>query len=240
MARALLLGEGVLRHLQAAAEGARVAHFGVDVVRQRVRDPFRKRQHRQRTAAHAAELGREVLRLLDAVDLVAGGAAVFRGQRFAVLDLSGSRFRQVHVGQQVAVSLGLKEAGERGNLLRIEAVMRHLGVGIVERRVAQPGFQPLRLGFAADAGQLRPQVSADQRARGILHRVTGSAEGLSVEAGAGRGLGTGGCGLGSRLIVDRRQRGALRHEERRDIARVVVAELEVRHGCRRRRKPADS
>ena len=71
----LRIGQSELRHLHAGAEGPRLTDFGDDVTGQCVFHAGQEYDLRQRLASDGAEFGREVFRLLDAVDFVARGAS---------------------------------------------------------------------------------------------------------------------------------------------------------------------
>ena len=75
----------------------------------------------------------------------------------------------MHVGDEVGFRLRLQEAGQRGHLRGVEAVVRHHGRRVVVVRVRDPVLQPLRFRLRADAGQFGPDVASDHHAGGILH-----------------------------------------------------------------------
>ena len=180
----LLRRELELRHLQRRPEGARIADLRSHVARQAVLDAFDEDQLVERLAADAAQLRRKVFGLLDAVDLVATGAAVLHHQPLAVFDLLRRGGIEMHVGDEVGLRLRLQESGQCGHLVGVEAVVRHHGVGIVVIGVGHPILQPLRFRLRADARQFRPDVASDHHASSILHGMARRAEGLPVKRGA--------------------------------------------------------
>src|SRR5260370_2881438 len=78
-------GEGVLGHFEAGTESPRLADLGVDVVMQRVRDAGCEGELIHGLATDLRQLGSKILRPLNAVDLVAGGAAAIVPQSLAML-----------------------------------------------------------------------------------------------------------------------------------------------------------
>ena len=78
-----------LRHLQRWPEGARIAYLRATYPGRLCSTPSTNNSLRQRFAADPAQLGREVFRLLDAVDLMTTRTAVLHHQLLAVLDLRG-------------------------------------------------------------------------------------------------------------------------------------------------------
>ncbi len=75
--------------------------------------------------------------------------------------------------------------------------------------------------------QLRTNVAAHHISSGILHGVARGAERFSVQAGSCRGIGR--CLRRKRDRVSRHRR-AVGDEKRGHVARIVIAQLEVRHG----------
>src|SRR5690242_5302242 len=96
---------------------------------------------------------------------------------------------EMHIRQEIGISLGEQKTRERGNLRVVEAVMRHRGGGIVDSGVAQPSLQPFGFDLAADPSQFRTNIASDQISGSVLHGVTRSAKRFSVEACACRGIG---------------------------------------------------
>ena len=97
--------------------------------------------------------------------------------------------------------------------------------------IRHPILQPLRFRLRADARQFRPDVTSDHHSGGVLHGVARCAEGLTVERGASRWI----CGrlrVSLHRLDGRIERRALREDECRDVARVGIAQVIVRHGCR--------
>ena len=77
-----------------------------------------------------------------------------------VIDLLLRCRLQMHVREQVGIGLRFQEAHQQTDLLIVEAVVRHLRVGLIGAGVAEPLFQPFRLQLASGPGQLRPHVAA--------------------------------------------------------------------------------
>ncbi len=90
-------------------------------------------------------------------------------QSLAVFDLLGSGGIEMHIGDEVGLRLRLQEAGQRGHLLGVEAVVRHHGFRIVVIGICHPILQPLRFRLRTDARQFRPDVTSDHHASGVLH-----------------------------------------------------------------------
>src|SRR5256885_1826784 len=106
----LLWSEGVLRHLQARRERARILDLSGNVIGQRVLHAGEEDELRDGFAADAAQLRSEVLRLPDSRDLVAGGATKVGYQTLAVSDLLRSRSIEVHIGEEIRIRLALQES----------------------------------------------------------------------------------------------------------------------------------
>src|SRR5271166_5607167 len=99
----LLWGELELRHLQRWPERARITNLCGYIRVQVVIDAFDKQQLRNGLAADAAQLRREVFRLLDAVDLMATGTTILEDEPFSVLDLLLGWIVEMHVGHEIGL-----------------------------------------------------------------------------------------------------------------------------------------
>ena len=104
-------------------------------------------------------------------------------------------------------------------------------------RIPHPCLQPLRLRLRSNLGKFRTNIAADQISCRILYGMAGGTERFAVKAGGFR-LQVGVvfhflCRVERGLHDSQRGRRALRNQECGDIARIIVAQLEVRHGCRR-------
>ena len=108
-------------------ESARLFDLGRDVIWQRVLHAGQENELRDRLAADAAELGREVFRLLDAVDFVAGCAAVFGDQVFAVSDLRWSCGFKMNVGEKIGVGFARRNPERVATCSIAQAIVRHRG-----------------------------------------------------------------------------------------------------------------
>src|SRR5690242_13922782 len=104
--------------------------------------------------------------MLEAADLVAGGAAVFGDKRLAVIHLLGRGGIEMNRGEQIGIGLVEQEGVYKVELLRGEAVMRHGGLGIVNPRILEPGAQPLGLDLGADASEFRADIATNQISSG--------------------------------------------------------------------------
>jgi hypothetical protein len=99
-----------------------------DIAGQRVLHAGQEDNLRQRLAANGAEFGREVLRLLHAVDFVAGRASQFNDQLASMGDLLRAGRIQMNARAVVGIRFCLQKSNQRGDLLRREAVC---GMGVV-------------------------------------------------------------------------------------------------------------
>ncbi len=106
----------------------------------------------ERLASDAGQFRSEVVRLLDAVDQVARGAAIFGRQKLAVRNLLRRGGVEMHIRQQIGIRLVPEESSKQGKLRIGETVVRHGGCRIVDSGVVQPSPQPFWLHLIADPG----------------------------------------------------------------------------------------
>ena len=225
----LRIGEGELRHLEARTKGAGLFDFGGDVGGQGLIHAGEEDELGERLAADAAEVGGVVLGLVDAVDLVAGCAAEFGDEFFAVGDLGRGCWIEVNVGAVVGVGLGEEELAEGGDLLGGEAVVRHGRRRVVGAWIVEPCLQPLWFGLVADAGEFGAYVATDEVSCGVGDGVACGAKGFTVETGTGGGI-DGFGGGGDELCGVSGVGCAAVDQEGGDVAGIRITELVVRHG----------
>ena len=108
--------EAELRHLQCRSKRTRLPDLGRNVIRYSVRHPRQENNLRERLASDAGQFRSEVIRLLDAVDLVAGSAAVLGHQKLAVRNLLGRGSVEMDVGQQIGIGFVSEERSQQRKL----------------------------------------------------------------------------------------------------------------------------
>ena len=137
---------------------------------------------RQRLASNGAEVGREVLRLLHAIDFVAGCASQFDDKFSPVSNLLRVCCVKMNAGAVVGIRFGLQKRSQDRDLLRRETIMRHGRRGIVDAGICEPCIQPVGLCLVADAREFGTDVAADEVTRRILDGVAGGAERFAIQA----------------------------------------------------------